>query len=183
MRRAAAAALALAWLAAACKVRPAPVPPAPVPAAGRLALLEDVLQAKNDNDPRLDSAFSALSEEEKIQFRAKYRAMPAESRNERGTVVYLLGQNLASADDWGFLREVAGEEPCLSLLACTKGGRAGPGDEVTLAYPALVALKRAEAALEAGESVAEARAVIAAAEAAGAPAAARLAERLQKRFP
>ena len=157
-------------------------PPASV---SGIRALEEVLASRDDNNPRLDRDFNALSPEDKAAFREKYREIPAERRNERGTIVYLLGKNTASAEDWAFLREVAGEPPCLSLADCAKpsDGAGEPGDAVTLAYPSLVALKQAERALEAGISAAEAKAVIAAGRGSKMPAVARLAEKLAKRFP
>ena len=154
-------------------------PPAAVSRA-RLEELEAILASHDDNDPRLDRDFNALSPGEKEQFRRAYAALAPERRNERGTVVYLLGKNLSSAEDWDFLRRVAAEPPCLSLADCSKRGlRQGPGDEVTLAYPALVALKQAQRELEAGgPDAARARAVVEAGKGSRSPAAARLAERL-----
>jgi hypothetical protein len=120
-----------------------------------LATLEEILRSKSDNDPRLDSDFNALSAETKRLFRRKYHQIPLERRNERGTIVSLLGRsNLRAPEDWAFLREVAAEPPCLSLSNCSKkpkpgGDEEAEGDEVTLAYTSLVALKQAEHALEA----------------------------------
>lgn len=130
-------------------------------AAAQLAMLEEILLSKNDNDPRLDSAFRELSLQAKRLFRQKYRQLPAEERNERGTIIYLLGKNLSSAEDWEFLRAVVSEPPCLSLENCSRetdaapGGNYTSGEAVALAYPALVALKQAERAL--GESRAAGR--------------------------
>jgi hypothetical protein len=114
----------------------------------RLRELDEILASKNDNDPRLDRDFSGLSDEEKDAFRRRYDSLPLESRNERGTIVFLLGRNLATDDDWRFFRRVVDEAPCLSLADCSKssGGASEPGDDVTLAYPALVALKLASRA-------------------------------------
>lgn len=118
-------------------------------AAAQLAMLEEILLSKNDNDPRLDSAFKELSLQAKRLFRQKYRQLPAEERNERGTIIYLLGRNLRSAEDWEFLHTVVNEQPCLSLADCSKETRAVPDGHlsITLAYPALVALKQAERTL------------------------------------
>ncbi|MBI5202421.1 MAG: hypothetical protein HY925_12595 [Elusimicrobia bacterium] len=138
------------------------------PALARARLLEDVLKAKNDNDPRLDSGFENLTPEEKRVFRTLYSKIPREGRNERGTVVYLLGRNLKQPEDWTFLREVVSEPPCLGLQDCS---RPGAGDEVTLAYPALVALRQARA----GGDIAELERVLAAARSSGVPAVARAA--------
>jgi hypothetical protein len=122
-------------------------------ASAQLKTLEDILRSKNDNDPRLDRDFNALSPEAKRLFRRKYAEILPERHNERGTIVYLLGRNLDSAEDWAFLRGVVSEPPCLSLNDCSKeskpeGGHNESGVAVTLAYPSLVALKQAERVLE-----------------------------------
>lgn len=149
----------------------------------RLNALDAILAAKDDNDPRLDRDFNGLPRATKRGFRLRYRQLPREHRNERGTIVYLLGRNMKTAEDWDFLRKVAAEPPCLSLWDCSKpGGGAGPGDEVTLAYPSLVALKRAEQELSSGgPHKEEARAVIEEALSSKAPAVRRMAERLRGR--
>ena len=119
-------------------------------ALSKLKTLEDILQSKNDNDPRLDTDFNGLSPEAKKLLREKYRDIPAESRNDLGTIVYLLGKNLRSAEDWAFIRSVAAGPACLSLIDCSKeipSSGHEPGIQITLAYPALVALNQAENAL------------------------------------
>ncbi|MDE2290665.1 MAG: hypothetical protein KGL53_01175, partial [Elusimicrobia bacterium] len=126
-------------LAAAC--RPHDLP--------KVAELKAILASRNDNDPRLDRDFDALTAADKAAFRALYRALPPEKRNELGTVVYLLGRNVSGPEDWAFLRAAAAEPRCWSLADCGRrpSGPSDPadvGDDVTLAYPALVALKRAE---------------------------------------
>ncbi|MFI5361061.1 MAG: hypothetical protein ACHQ49_03740 [Elusimicrobiota bacterium] len=128
--------------------------------------LAEILRSRNDNDPRLDRDFNGLTPEAKRLFRKKYEEIPAEKRNQRGTVVYLLGKNLRSQDDWEFLRGVALEPPCLSLRDCAMkpapdADAEDTGDDVTLAYPSLVALRQARLALE------EARTVRASAQGAG----------------
>lgn len=124
-------------------------------AVARLATLDQVLASKNDNDPRLDGELRTLSEDSKRLFRARYGALAREARNERGTVVFLLGRNLAKVADVEFLSEVLAEEPCLGLASCSEPPapskhdheHIASADEVTLAYPQLVALKAAESAL------------------------------------
>ncbi|MDE2491011.1 MAG: hypothetical protein KGM24_09185, partial [Elusimicrobia bacterium] len=172
-------------------------PPAGADARAKLEVLDAILASKNDNDPRLDSDFNDLSPDAKALLRWKYARLPPEERNERGTIVYLLGRgrNLSSPEDWAFLRSVAGEPACLSLADCSRRPRPGDGededvgDAVTLAYPALVALKQAEGALaRAGNAPGsaavrrEALSVFDAGAASRAPAAARLALRLRRRW-
>lgn len=148
----------------------------PRPGAAELRTLRAVLAARDDNDPRLDSAFNDLSPAAKRLFREEYRRIPRERRNERGTIVFLLGRGLDGQEDWDFLKEVLAEAPCLSLADCARKpqGPGQPGDEVTLAYPALVALESARR--QRGRP--EAAAVLAAAKDCPAPVVARKARAL-----
>jgi len=129
----------------------------------KLNTLEEILASRNDNDSRLDTAFNNLSPETKRLFREKYSRLAPERHNERGTIVFLLGKNPNSPEDWQFLRSVVTEPPCLSMEDCSKpvkleGNHREIGVEVTLAYPAIVAVKQAERALKNGS--AEAASVI-----------------------
>lgn len=165
----------------------------------KLVELEEILRARNDNDPRLDHDFNDLSSGDKRALRKKYSAISPEKRNERGTVVYLLGRNLKSSEDWAFFRKVALERPCLSLSDCSRKPAPGSdeeaaGDEVTLAYPSLVALRQAGRAAEAERARASSRSAIrtaaetealglfAAAKTSKTRAVARTAETLERKF-
>lgn len=142
----------------------------------KLAALESILAAKDDNDPRLDTAFEDLSEAAKKAFRRRYAELAPESFNERGTIVYVLGRNMRTLADWEFFHAVVAEPPCLSLSDCARADGV-PGNEVTLAYPALVALKRAQREQGGGRWQEAARRVVAEALRSEAPAVRRLAER------
>lgn len=180
-------------------------PPAPPAAASgkqapsKVEELKTILLSRNDNDPRLDLDFNGLSAADKRAFRKLYRETKREKRNELGTIVYLLGRNLTAPEDWKFLREVALEPPCLSLSDCARKPAPGSdeeaqGDEVTLAYPALVALRQAGrvadeerarvSAKAAGRKPAtkEALALFAAAKASRTRAVSRTAEKLEAKF-
>lgn len=157
--------------------------------AQQLALLEEILRSRNDNDPRLDTAFNDLSPEAKNLFRRKYRQLPAEGRNELGTVVYLLGRNLKTEEDWAFMRDVVTSPPCLSLADCHAEAKAGAdnhvaaGVELTLSYPAVMALKRAERILYDGRGdSARALQLIAAAKSSRAKTVADLAAVMEQRY-
>ena len=132
------------------KVSPAdPASPASPLAAKKLKTLEQILSSRNDNDPRLDSELRALDPATRAVFRTRYLHYPKESRNERGTIVFLLGRNLEDATDLAFLRQVMAEPPCLSLGDCTRETAPATGETahlqsttgVTLAYPQLMALR------------------------------------------
>ena len=123
-------------------------------AAQKGAILDSILASKNDNDPRLDTDFKKLTRADKKFFKKKYASLPMEKRNERGTIVFLLGREAREAADFLFLKDVLAEKPCLSLSDCTVEYK--PGDhphsetsiEISLAYPQIVALKQAARALE-----------------------------------
>ena len=118
----------------------------------RIETLKEILASKNDNDQRLDTDFRDLNETDKQELRKLYHSLASEDRNARGTVVFLLGRNLNSADDIRFLGSVLSEPPCLSLSNCSKatahpddrGEDHGGMDDVTLAYPKIVALRSLE---------------------------------------
>ncbi len=74
-----------------------------------------------------------LSSEEKQALTQEYARTPSEARNALGTIVYLLGKAAKTKADWNFLKKVVTEPTPKNLNA----------DEVTLAYPALMALKLA----------------------------------------
>ncbi len=155
----------------------------------QLQVLDEILQSKNDNDPRLDRELRTLDESAKAALRAKYRSMPPEKLNERGTLVFLLGRNLNSAADVAFLQGVLEERPCLSLADCSKSEGAAHGeeahleslDETTLLYVQLAALDRLEARLADPQITPEIRqATLAALRATEGSQSARVAERARR---
>jgi len=123
--------------------------PAPVPVTERDRqldqILTQILASKNDNDKRLDTEFKNLSPGTKYLLKQKYAGLPAEARNERGTIVFLLGRDLANSgtvEDFKFFDQVGAEPPCRSLGDCSQETKAGPEDSheesaigVTLSYP------------------------------------------------
>lgn len=115
--------------------------------ADPLSALEEILASGNDGDPRLDSEFSALTGPQKRSMERRYGRARREEFQARGTIAFLLGRAAETREDWAFLRGVAAEPPCLSLDDCAKAGEAPPLDEVTLAYPQMLALAMAERAL------------------------------------
>lgn len=118
----------------------------------KLRVLLEILKSKNDNDPRLDQEFRVLSSGLKKLMMDQYTQLAPEARNERGTLVFLIGRAANSQQDLNFLSQVLGEPRCLSLSDCTEAVESSKRDhehfenahEVTLAYPQLVALKRME---------------------------------------
>ena len=132
---------------------PAERAPARDAVAEKVAVLDEVLAARNDNDPRLDLAFRELTPEAKEAFRARYRAMAREKLNERGTIVYLLGREVKTPEDARFLREVALEPPCGSLRDCRRPAteedpEMSAVNDVSLSYPQMMALKSMESYLK-----------------------------------
>lgn len=125
----------------------------------QLSTLNSILASKNDNDQRLDKDLRVLSPGAKALLRQRYEEFPAERRNERGTVVFLLGRNITEEKDLDFMRKVLDEEPCRSMQNCrednprAKGSdtHAEMGMEVSLNYPQIVAVKSLERVLDRGE--------------------------------
>lgn len=116
----------------------------------KLQTLEEILASKNDNDSRLDTDFQNLPADAKQLFYQKYHLLKPEDRNGRGTIVFLLGQNLTDPSDFQFLKEVVTETPCLSLADCSAAAAKNSmpeaehlesADPVTLNYPQMVALQ------------------------------------------
>ncbi len=113
----------------------------------KVSLLRNILNTKNDNDPRLDTEFRNLSVEEKAALISMYEQMRPESLNERGTIVFLMGREITRPEDAEFLKRVLSEEPCLSLSNCgVPNAQRDPHmdsvNDTTLSYPQLVALNR-----------------------------------------
>lgn len=112
----------------------------------KVKILDDIFASKNDNDPRLDSEFKNLSAEDRQQLERKYAEQPKEKLNERGTLVFLLGREINNSRDMAFLRSVASETPCMDFNNCSRLSEGARDeheniDDVTLAYPQVVALK------------------------------------------
>ncbi len=116
----------------------------------KMDVLNEILKSKNDNDPRLDQDFNNLSTQTKEAMEREYTQLHLESRNERGTIVFIVGKNLQTNQDFDFLAQVVTEEPCLSLSNCNNSTQDSPhidgasGIQVTLEYPQIVALKSIE---------------------------------------
>lgn len=111
----------------------------------KVTLLKEILNSKNDNDPRIDTELKVLDNVVKSRLINYYKSLNKEQLNERGTVVFLMGRNLTTPQDLNFLKEVLNEGECLSLSNCTIAeGGSDPhhqGTEATtLAYPQLMAL-------------------------------------------
>lgn len=111
-------------------------------------LVDEIINSKNDNDPRLDSELRVLSEEAKVALRTYYLSRPEEDRNGKGTVLFVLGRNLKNPEDVRFMADALKETPCRSLADCTseaavidhRESQHDTSPEVTLAYPKIVTL-------------------------------------------
>ena len=117
----------------------------------KVAVLKEIFRSKNDNDSRIDTNFRELTALDKQALFEMYEELPRESRNERGTIVFLIGRNLNSEKDFDFLNSVLQEKRCLSLEDCDKvqnyenteaaiHAAESSGLGVTLNYPQLVVL-------------------------------------------
>jgi hypothetical protein len=116
----------------------------------KITILDQIFETKNDNDPRLDSEFLRPSDETKQALMDKYMSLPMESRNERGTILFLMGRNLSNAKDLDFYQNVLRERPCMGLAHCDAADHTGEHEDhdgstdITLAYPQLVLLSQLE---------------------------------------
>ena len=141
-----------------------PVAVLPPAEARKIAILDEVLISKNDNDPRFDSELKDFSPEAKRAIQKKYTETAPEKRNARGTHVFLIGREIKSDEDLHFLSTVLMEKPCLSLQDCTRPPGAHSGEEehlealneTTANYPQLVAVRallhRGQELIAAGQS-------------------------------
>ncbi|OFZ12037.1 MAG: hypothetical protein A2Z20_07325 [Bdellovibrionales bacterium RBG_16_40_8] len=116
----------------------------------KLQLLEEIINSKNDNDPRLDTEFNNLSAEMKLALTSQYKKISEEDRNGRGTIVFLVARDITSLSDLEFLQSVLKESPCLSLADCKQtspnkeDSHLGSVDDLTMNYPQIVVLNRIE---------------------------------------
>lgn len=126
--------------------------------ARQMAVLDEVLKARNDNDSRLDSELKDLGPQARTKVLQRYERTPPERRNERGTLVFLIARDPRGEADERFLASVLDEPPCLSLGDCSKApAKIDPHhsgtDEKTLAYPQLVVLYHAERELRSDDPI------------------------------
>ncbi len=140
--------------------------------AEKLQVLAEIFKSKNDNDPRMDQVLKNLSEPVKLALQKQYSETKMEMRNERGTIAFLIGRELAegrgSLTDVEFLKNILLEKPCLSLLDCSKASTGGSSEEehlegiheTTAHYPQLMDLRYLKQALESGNLTPEMKASI-----------------------
>ena len=140
--------------------------------AEKLLVLAEIFKSKNDNDPRMDQVLKNLSEPVKLALQKQYAETKMEMRNERGTIAFLIGRELAegrgSLTDIEFLKNILLEKPCLSLLDCSKASTGGSSEEehlegiheTTAHYPQLMDLRYLKQALESGNLTPEMKASI-----------------------
>lgn len=115
----------------------------------KLAVLQQILASHNDNDPRMDTDLASLNPAVKKAMVAYYAEILPEKRNDRGTIVFLIGRTINSKADVDFLKSVLLEKPCLSLQDCSVSAAAESGEaehlqginETTANYPQLNAVR------------------------------------------
>ncbi len=112
------------------------------------SVFKNVLETKNDNDPRIDRDLKKLSRPVHQALYEKYDKIPAELRNEKGLVTFLVARDLSSVEDIEFLKKIYEESPCLSLADCKT---VGPDEthhsgvnQTTLVYPQMNTLYQIE---------------------------------------
>ena len=123
-----------------------------------LAVFEEVVKSRNDNDPRMDRELRNLTPEAQAALREKYAGLAMESRNTRGLIVFLLGRGVQvpTVENLAFFGSVLSEPECLSLSDCQRAADQGSGTahdsaemglSVTLSYPQRMALRMIERSL------------------------------------
>ncbi len=115
-------------------------------------VFEDILNTKNDNDPRLDLEFKRLSPEFHRALYERYDKLSPEDHNAKGLIAYLVTRDLQTTDDAGFLKKVFQEAPCLSLPDCkanpSEHADHSAADQTTVVYEKLAVLYSLEQHLE-----------------------------------
>ena len=110
--------------------------------------LENILEAKSENDPRLDTEFRHLTPEQHSWLISRYHQVTAEDRTQRGKIAFLITRDLRDQKDVAFLKEIMEEQPCRSLANCEMrlpATTTGPSvDPVTLHYPQMTVLYQLE---------------------------------------
>lgn len=123
------------------------------PLQKKSVLLDTILASKNDNDPRLDTDFKNLNEDEKSLLQKKYAQRAKEKLNERGTLIFLLGRETDSYSDLTFIKQAVLEQPCNNMNNCESTEEVpkdehAVADQITLVYPQVMALKSLELILK-----------------------------------
>jgi hypothetical protein len=116
----------------------------------KLLILDEILQSKNDNDPRLDTEFRDMTPELKKAMREYYHSIAPEKRNDLGTIVFLTARSMNSPEDVAFMKSVLMEKPCRSLTDCSKDAPVPTAEEAHLSgisettanYPQLTAIRQ-----------------------------------------
>ncbi|MBK7962001.1 MAG: hypothetical protein IPK04_12860 [Bdellovibrionales bacterium] len=111
-------------------------------------VLQEILASQNDNDPRLDKTFKGMSDDLHLILQEQYLEIPAENRNQRGLLAFLIARDLKNTEDLDFLKKIYEESPCLSLENCNSRTSSDPHlsgvDEASMNYPQLASLYQLE---------------------------------------
>src|SRR6185437_1737577 len=118
------------------RAAPPPAAAAPASPAAKVALLGEILESRNDNDPRLDTEFRHLDQPTKQALIDYYHRLPVEDANGRGTIVFLLGREIRGPGDLPFFDQVLAER--VPKLPPTREGSLPM--ELLAAYPQVMAV-------------------------------------------
>jgi len=120
--------------------------------AAQWKIFQEVITSRNDNDPRVDQELKTLSPQMHEGLRRTYQQIPAENRNSRGLIAFLIARDLTSIEDAQFLTAIYQEQPCLSMADCSQLGASDPHmdavNQTSLNYPQLAGLYQLEQRLE-----------------------------------
>jgi len=125
--------------------------------ARQLQVFQEIVNSRNDNDPRIDQELTTLSPGLHETLRETYQKLPAENRNSRGLIAFLIARDLQSIEDVEFLKAIYQEQPCLSMSDCSKLEASDPHADATnqtsLNYPQLAGLYQIEQKLESNPEI------------------------------
>lgn len=113
--------------------------------------VQEIIDSKNDNDPRIDNELRNLSPKMHQALTEKYLELAEENRNGRGLVAFLIARDLKDENDANFLKSVFEESPCTSFEKCSSTSshdvHQSGMEQVSLNYPQMAILYQVESKL------------------------------------
>jgi hypothetical protein len=107
----------------------------------KIVVLQELMDSKNERDPRIEKDLSDLSPEVKSVVETLYTETPASQTQERGMIVLVLGRQITQKADIDFLKQVLMEKPRANGDAHAKAADAKLSDANPVYYPQVVAMR------------------------------------------